>query len=142
MEGKSLRLREQVRNVIRVNHYSIRTEKTYWYWIRYFIRFHQMKHPLDMGPKEINEFLTWLAVHRQVAAATQDQALNSLVFLYDKVLDKPLGDIGEVVRSKKPRKLPVVLTHDEAMRIIDRLHHPDQLIASLMYGSGVRSPLG
>lgn len=138
MEGKSLRLREQVRNVIRVNHYSIRTEKTYWYWIRYFIRFHQMKHPLDMGPKEINEFLTWLAVHRQVAAATQDQALNSLVFLYDKVLDKPLGDIGEVVRSKKPRKLPVVLTHDEAMRIIDRLHHPDQLIASLMYGSGLR----
>lgn len=138
MEGKSLRLREQVRNVIRVNHYSVRTEKTYWYWIRYFIRFHQMKHPLDMGPREINEFLTWLAVHRHVAAATQDQALNSLVFLYNKVLDKPLGDIGDVVRSKKPRKLPVVLTHDEAMRIIDGLNHPDQLIASLMYGSGLR----
>ncbi|SFL92431.1 integron integrase [Marinobacter zhejiangensis] len=138
MEGKQLRLRDQFRDVIRVNHYSIRTEKSYWYWIRYFIRFHQMKHPLDMGSREINEFLTWLAVHRHVAAATQDQALNSLVFLYDKVLDRPLGDIGDVVRSKKPRKLPVVLTHDEAMRIIERLNHPDHLIASLMYGSGLR----
>lgn len=71
MQGKQPRLRDQVRAVIRVNHYSIRTEKTYWYWIRYFIRFHKMKHPRDMGPKEVNEFLTWLAVHRNVAAATQ-----------------------------------------------------------------------
>jgi len=117
MQGKEPRLREQVHAVIRVNHYSIRTEKTYWYWVRYFIRFHQMKHPRDMGPREVNEFLTWLAVHRNVAAATQSQALNALVFLYGKVLDKPLGEIGEVIRSKKPRKLPVVLTHEEAMRI-------------------------
>ncbi|MDF0751504.1 phage integrase N-terminal SAM-like domain-containing protein [Marinobacter sp. 71-i] len=87
-----------------MNHYSIRTEKTYWYWIRYFIRFHEMKHPLTMGPRDVNEFLTWLAVHRNVAAATQTQALNSLVFLYDKVLDKPLGDVGTVIRSKKPRR--------------------------------------
>lgn len=138
MQGKQPRLRDQVRAVIRVNHYSIRTEKTYWYWIRYFIRFHKMKHPLSMGPRDVNEFLTWLAVHRNVAAATQTQALNSLVFLYDKVLDKPLGDIGTVIRSKKPRKLPVVLTHDEAMRIIDQLNEPVKLIASLLYGSGLR----
>ncbi|WP_339805399.1 site-specific integrase [uncultured Marinobacter sp.] len=70
MQGKPSRLRDQVRTVIRVNHYSIRTEKTYWYWIRYFIRFHQMRHPRDMGPPEVNAFLTWLAVHRNVAAAT------------------------------------------------------------------------
>jgi hypothetical protein len=80
------RLRDQVRAVIRVNRYSIRTEKSYWYWIRFFIRFHQMKHPRDMGPKEVNEFLTWLAVTRNVAAATQAQALNALVFFYAKAV--------------------------------------------------------
>ncbi|MGP4845483.1 integron integrase [Marinobacter sp. 1Y8] len=138
MEGKQPRLRDQVRAVIRVNRYSIRTEKTYWYWIRYFIRFHKMTHPREMGAQEVNEFLTWLAVHRNVAAATQAQALNSLVFLYDRVLGTPLGEIGEVIRSKKPRKLPVVLAHEEAMRIIHTLRYPDHLIASLMYGSGLR----
>ncbi len=138
MQGKQPRLREQVRAVIRVNHYSIRTEKTYWYWIRYFIRFHGMKHPRVMGPKEVNEFLTWLAVHRNVAAATQAQALNSLVFLYDKVLNQVLGDVGEIIRAKKPRKLPVVLTHDEAMRVISVLSEPNKLIASLLYGAGLR----
>ena len=138
MERKEPRLREQVRNVIRVNHYSVRTEKSYWYWIRYFIRFHHMKHPRDMGPQEVNQFLTWLAVHRNVASATQDQALNSLVFLYDKVLDQPLGDVGGVVRSKKPRKLPVVLTHEEAVRIINELSGDSRLIASLLYGAGLR----
>jgi integron integrase len=132
------RLRDQVRAVIRVNRYSIRTEKSYWYWIRFFIRFHQMKHPRDMGPKEVNEFLTWLAVTRNVAAATQAQALNALVFLYAKVLDIPLGEIGSVIRSKKPKRLPVVLSHDEAMAIIEKLKGPYRLLASLMYGSGLR----
>ena len=137
MQGKQPRLRDQVRAVIRANHYSVRTEKVYWYWARYFIRFHQMKHPLDMGIREVNEFLTWLAVHRNVAAATQTQALNSLVFLYGKVLDKPLGDIGEIARPKKPRKLPVVLSHEEAIAIINRLNEPNKLIASLLYGAGL-----
>lgn len=132
------RLRDQVRAVIRVNRYSIRTEKSYWYWIRFFIRFHQMKHPRDMGPREVNEFLTWLAVKRNVAAATQAQALNALVFLYTKVLDIPLGEIGSVIRSKKPKRLPVVLTHGEAMSIIEKLSGPYRLLASLMYGSGLR----
>lgn len=132
------RLRDQLRAVIRVNRYSIRTEKSYWYWARYFIRFHKMKHPRDMGAQEVNEFLTWLAVHRNVAAATQAQALNALVFLYAKVLGMPLGDIGEVIRAKKPRRLPVVLSHDEAMALIAKLSPPYQLLASLMYGSGLR----
>jgi integron integrase len=132
------RLREQVRAVMRVNRYSIRTEKSYWYWIRYFIRFHKMKHPRDMGPQEVNEFLTWLAVHQHVAAATQSQALNALVFLYTRVLDMPLGDIGKVIRSKKPKRLPVVLSHSEAMSVITKLTDPYQLLASLMYGSGLR----
>lgn len=87
------RLQEQFRAVIRLNHYSIRTEKSYWYWIRYFIRFHKLRHPLEMGPAEVNAFLSWLAVDRDVAAATQNQALNAIVFLYARVLDKPLGGL-------------------------------------------------
>lgn len=138
MEGKEPKLRDRVRAVVRVNHYSNRTEKAYWYWIRFFIRYHQMKHPKDMGPGDVKEFLTWLAVERNVAMATQAQALNALVFLYDSVLGQPLGEIEGIVRSKKPRKLPVVLTHDEAMAVISRLGQPDQLIASLMYGAGLR----
>jgi len=138
MDGKEPRLRDQVRAVCRVNHYSIRTEKAYWYWILFFIRYHQMKHPKDMGPVDVKEFLTWLAVERNIAMATQAQALNALVFLYDSVLDQPLGEIEGIVRSKKPRKLPVVLTHDEAMAIINYLGEPDKLIASLMYGAGLR----
>lgn len=102
------RLREQVREVIRIRRYSPRTEKTYWYWIRYFIRFHGTRHPSELGAQEVRQFLTWLATERSVAAATQNQALNALVFLYAKVLDQPLGDIGEVTRAKRPRRLPVV----------------------------------
>ena len=132
------RLHEQFRNVIRVNHYSIRTEKTYWYWIRYFLRYHQMRHPLEMGPAEVSAFLTWLAVSRHVTAATQNQALNALVFLYGKVLDRPLGDIGDTVRAKRPARIPTVLTPGEATQIIALLQEPHKLIASLMYGSGLR----
>ncbi len=132
------RLRDQFRAVIRVNHYSIRTEKSYWYWIRYFIRFHQLRHPLELGPAEVNAFLSWLATDRKVAAATQNLALNAIVFLYARVLEQPLGDIGETVRVKRPPRLPVVLTHAEAMGIIERLAEPYKLMASLMYGSGLR----
>ena len=132
------RLREQFRNVIRVNHYSIRTEKSYWYWVRFFLRYHRMRHPLDMGPTEVNEFLTWLAVSRHVAAATQNQALNALVFLDAKVLDHPLGDIGDTIRAKRPARMPTVLTHTEATHIIGLLPEPHKLLASLMYGSGLR----
>jgi len=101
------RLREQVRAVMRSHHYSIRTEKSYWYWIRYFIRFHKLRHPLEMGATEVNAFLTWLAVERKVAAATQNLALNALVFLYAKVLLQPLGQLGEVVRAKRSTHIPL-----------------------------------
>lgn len=124
--GKPRRLCEQVRAVMRTPHYSRRTETTYWYWIRYFIRFHELRHPRDMGEREVGEFLTWLATQRGVAAATQNQALNALVFLYANVLERPLGDIGGVTRAKRPPRLPVVLTHDEARAVV----------------AGVTSPLG
>lgn len=132
------RFRDQFRAVIRLHHYSIRTEKSYWYWIRYFIRFHKLRHPLEMGPAEVNAFLTWLAVQRHVAAATQNQALNALVFLYARVLDKPLGDIGEVVRVKRPARIPTVFSHTEGMEVISQLDEPYRLLASLMYGAGLR----
>ena len=132
------RLREQVRAVMRLHHYSIRTEKAYWYWIRYFIRFHKLRHPAEMGAVEVNAFLSWLAVEREVAAATQNLALNALVFLYARVLQQPLGEVGEVVRAKRARRIPVVLTHIEATHIIDLLAQPYQLLAALMYGAGLR----
>ena len=113
--ARPLRLQDQVKAVIRTRHYSRRTEKSYWYWIRYFIRFHGLRHPSTMGTREVQEFLTWLAVKRNVAAATQNQALNALVFLYGKVLERPIGDIGDTVRVEHPPRLPVVLSRDEAM---------------------------
>jgi integron integrase len=118
--------------------YSRRTEKSYWYWIRYFIRFHDLHHPSTMGAREVQEFLTWLAVKCNVAAATQNQALNALVFLYSKVLEQPLGNIGDTVRAKRPPRLPVVLSHNEAIAVITALKMPYRLMASLMYGAGLR----
>jgi integron integrase len=132
------RLLDQVRVVLRTLHYSRRTEKTYCYWVRFFIRFNNLRHPVDMGAAEVRAFLSWLAIEQDVAAATQNQALNALVFLYAKVLDRPLGDIGSVVRAKRPRRLPVVLTHDESMLIINKLGTPYKMIVSLMYGAGLR----
>lgn len=132
------RLQERFRAVMRAHHYSIRTEKSYWYWIRYFIRFHGMRHPRELGCAEVNAFLSWLATERNVAAATQNLALNAIVFLYAKVLETPLGDIGATIRAKRPPRLPTVLTHTEATEIIHRLPSPYDLMASLMYGAGLR----
>lgn len=132
------RLRDQFRSVMRAHHYSIRTEKSYWYWVRFYLRFHQLRHPLEMGPAQVNQFLSWLATDRQVAAATQNLALNAIVFLYAKVLEQPLGEIGDVIRVKRPPRLPVVFSHQEAMAVIGRLPAPYDLLASLMYGAGLR----
>src|SRR5690554_2352855 len=132
------KLREQLHAIIRTKHYSLRTEKTYWYWIRYFIRFHRLRHPRDMAEAEVAQFLTWLATHKNVAAATQNQALNALVFLYKHVLQQPLGDIGEFSRAKRPRRLPVVLSHEDVMRVLSHLPGPMHLMSTLMYGSGLR----
>lgn len=132
------RLREQFHAVMRAHHYSIRTEKSYWYWIRFYLRFHQMRHPLELGPAEVNQFLSWLASERHVAAATQNLALNAVVFPYARVLERPLGDIGETIRAKRPPRLPVMLSHQEALAVIGRLAPPYDLLASLMYGAGLR----
>jgi integron integrase len=132
------KLLECVRQAIRTRHYSRETEKAYVAWTREFVRFHDMRHPEEMGVDEVRAFLTHLAVHRHVAASTQNQALAALLFLYRHVLDVDLPDIDNVVRAKRPQRVPVVLTPEEAVRVLDRMEGPDHLVAGLMYGSGLR----
>jgi len=129
---------ESVRRAIQVRHYSIRTEKIYIDWIKRFILFHNKRHPKDMGEIEVGEFLTYLACENNVSPSTQNQALNALVFLYRKVLKHEFGDITNIVRAKKPSKLPVVLSRQEITRLLNNLHGQQWLMTSLLYGSGLR----
>lgn len=129
---------ERVRDAIRVRHYSIRTEKSYLLWIRQFILFHGKRHPREMGPAEVSEYLTHLAVVRRVAPATQNQALNALAFLYRHVLERPLAELPGLVRPASRQKIPVVLTRDEVGRLIAGTSARYWLIVCLQYGSGLR----
>src|SRR5205814_8745950 len=119
---KTKRLLERVRDVIRLKHYSLRTERTYCDWIERFIRFHQMRHPSEMGAADVGAFLTHLARDGNVSASTQNQALSALLFLYKQVLKEEIGWLEDVERAKKPARLPVVLTHDEVHKVFARLH--------------------
>ena len=112
---------DEVRRAIRVRHYSIRTEEAYVGWIKRFILFHHKRHPREMGEVEVGAFLSHLAVRDNVAASTQNQALNALVFLYKAVLERPLQEINGVVRAKRPKKLPVVLTPEEVKSLLRHL---------------------
>ena len=132
------RLLDQVRDVIRCKHYSIRTENTYTEWIRRYIRFHNKRHPKDLNEQHISAFLTHLAVNRKVASSTQNQALCALVFLYRQVLKIDLGDFGNVIRAKKPSRLPVVFTRDEVRQILLQLNGVHWLMGQLLYGAGLR----
>lgn len=109
------RLIDQTRNVLRLFHYSIRTEEAYIQWIKRFILFHKKRHPKDMGEKEIRIFLTHLAVDKHVSASTQNQALSTILFLYQRVLEARLDWIDDVVRAKRPKYLPVVLSKGEGL---------------------------
>jgi integron integrase len=132
------KLLDEVRQAIRARHYSKRTEKTYVDWIKRFIFFHGKRHPMEMGEPEINQFLTDLAVNKKVSASTQNQALSALLFLYQQVLDKPLEWINAAVRAKKSKRLPVVLTRDEVREILDLMGGTPKLVATLLYGAGLR----
>lgn len=132
------RLFDRLHEAIKVRHYSVRTERAYRYWIKRFIFFHDKRHPSELGGQEVNAFLSWLATQRDVSAATQGLALNAIVFLYRHVLEQELSDIGTFVRSKQPRRLPVVFTHDEALRVLAQLRGREWLMANLLYGSGLR----
>ncbi len=130
------KLLDQVRDVIRRKHYSIRTEQAYCDWIKRFILFHHKRHPAEMAEPEITAFLTYLAAKANVAASTQNQALSSLLFLYREVLQQEIGWLDSVERAKKPARLPVVLTRAEARRIFSHLQGMMKLMAGLLYGSG------
>ena len=132
------RLLDRVCAAIRPRHYSLRTEETYVAWIRRFILFHRKRHPSSMGAEEINAFLTHLAVEGGVSATTQGQALSSIMFLYREVLEEKIASIGDVVRAPKSRRLPVVLTREEAGPLIGRMDGVWWLMVMLLYGSGLR----
>jgi integron integrase len=136
--GKEPRLLDRVRAAIRTKGYNIRTEQAYVNWIRRFILFHNKRHPDDMGKMEIEAFLTHLAVNRDVAPSTQNQALSALLFLYRSVLGRELPWLDDVTRAKKPSRLPVVLSVDEAGRLLDNLSGEKWVMASLLYGAGLR----
>ncbi|MFH1754366.1 MAG: integron integrase [Candidatus Latescibacterota bacterium] len=132
------KLLDQVRGVIRAHHFSPRTEEAYVSWIKKYILFHGKKHPAQMGPDQVREFLTYLAVKRNVSASTQNQALCALIFLYKKVLGHELGWISDIYRAKTPKRLPVVLSREEVRAILKNLSGTKFLIVSLLYGSGLR----
>ena len=129
---------DQVSDAIRTKHYSRRTEQTYKEWIKRFILFHDKRHPKDMGPEEIQAFITHLAVEKNVSASTQNQALSAILFLYRQVLQKEIQVPTDFIRAEKSKTLPVVLTHQEAMLVISKMSGPPQLMAKLLYGSGLR----
>jgi integron integrase len=132
------RLLDQVREVMRLKRYSLRTEQTYIAWIKRLIFFHGKRHPREMGPSEVQAFLTHLAVEKRVTASTQNQALNALVFLYHEVLHQDLGDFAAFVRAKRPAHLPVVLSREETLRLLSALTGTYQLMGRLLYGTGLR----
>jgi integron integrase len=131
------KLLDQVREAIRIRHYSYRTEKAYVHWIKRFILFHNKRHPAEMAEADIGRFLSSLATERRVSASTQNQALNALLFLYNAVLEKKIGLIQGVVRASRAKRLPVVLTKEEVKRILDCLENTPWL-AALLYGAGLR----
>lgn len=133
-----LTLLQQVSVKIRIKHYSIRTEEAYIGWIKRFILFHKKQHPRQLKAQHIEQFLSYLAVEQNVSASTQNQALSSISFLYRDVLGMDIPELENVSRAKKPQKLPVVLTQHEAKCLLAQLDGTVWLIASLLYGSGMR----
>jgi integron integrase len=132
------RLLDQLRDATRRRHYSYRTEQTYLHWVKRFIYFHGKRHPADMGADEVTAFLTHLARERSVAASTQNQALAALLFLYGEVLARKLPWMDGIVRAKRPVRVPVVLTQQEVRAVLSQLEGTKWLMASLLYGAGLR----
>lgn len=135
---RPVRLLDQVRRCCRVRHYSVRTEQAYVYWTRKFVLANDKRHPRDLGGPEVTSFLTSLATERNVAAGTQNQALSALLFLYQHVLELELPWLGDVVRAKRPRRVPMVLSRAEVSRLLAALEGPCWLMGALLYGTGMR----
>lgn len=127
-----------LRAALQARHYARRTEQTYGHWVARFLHFHQDRPPAEMAEPDINRFLTHLALHEKVSASTQNQALAALLFLYRHVIGREVGDLGEVIRARKPERLPVVMTREEVKAVLANLTGDKWLMASLMYGAGLR----
>jgi len=132
------KLMDRLRDALCSRHYSRRTEQTYCHWVKRFIFFHKVRHPAEMAEPEINDFLTHLAVKEKVSASTQNQALTALLFLYRHVIGREVGDLGKVIRARKLTRLPVIMTRDEVKAVLSNLSEDKWLMASLMYGAGLR----
>jgi integron integrase len=132
------KLLDRVREAVRTRHMSRRTEEAYVVWIRRFVRFHGTRHPAELGAPEVQAFLSHLAVHGQVAASTQNQALSALLFLYRAVLETDLPPLSGVVRAKRPERLPVVFSREEVRAVLAEMNGTHLLMASLLYGAGLR----
>ncbi|MFM7753088.1 MAG: phage integrase N-terminal SAM-like domain-containing protein, partial [Cyanobium sp.] len=128
---------QRYREELQARHYARRTVKTYEQWLRRFLRFHGMRHPREMGSKEVNAFLTHLAVEGQVSASTQNQALSALLFLYRELLERDL-DLEGVIRARTRVRLPVVMSVEEVREVLERLDGAEALVAGLLYGAGLR----
>ncbi len=137
-ESGGRKLLEVIREKMRLRHMAFRTEQVYLQWIRRFIAFHHRQHPRILGATDVEAFLTYLAVNRKVSASTQSQALQALLFLYRQVLEIDLPWLDNVTRANRPRRLPVVLTRSEVRAMLDQLDGTHRLIASLLYGAGLR----
>lgn len=137
-EPRPRRLLDQVRDKVRTLHYSPRTEDAYIGWIKRYIYFHGKRHPKDLGAAEVGAFLTGLATQRGVSASTQNQALCALLFLYKQVLGVELSSVDGVTWAKRPERVPVVLTREEVAALLQRMRGREWLMASLMYGTGLR----
>ena len=136
--GRNRELLERLERAVRARHYSIRTEETYLGWARRFLAFHGSKGPEELGPGDVNTFLSHLAVQGRVSAATQNQALSALLFLFKDVMGREVGWLEGLVRAKKPKHLPVVLSKGEVKALLAQLEGETHLMASLLYGSGLR----
>jgi integron integrase len=132
------RLFGRLRAIARAHHLSRRTEQAYVLWTRRFVLFHGRRHPRDMAEPEVNAFITHLAAHTDIGPSTQSQALAALLFLYREVLQRPLGELGELIRVARHRKLPVVLTRDEVRQLLRQSEGLNALVLSLLYGTGMR----
>lgn len=136
--SKPKKLLDQVSESLRTKHYAYRTEQTYKDWIKRYILFHKKRHPKDMGAEEIREFIAYLATERKVAASTQNQALSAILFLYRIVLQKEITLPPDLVHPSRPKRLPTVLTHTEAMSVINHMRGIPRLMTKILYGSGLR----
>lgn len=129
---------EQVSDALRTKHYSYRTEQTYKDWIKRYIIFHGKRHPKDMGEVEIRAFIAYLTAERKVAASTSNQALSAILFLYRTVLQIEMKVPPDLSNANRPKRLPTVLTHAEAIQIINRMRGVTRLMTKILYGSGLR----